>query len=261
VRNVKDNWLLALFISTLLIISIGIVASIYLIPVNDPVNRQLLFGIVFQMWGIMTTVIIVRKVLQMRDYQRWKAINSHVFNFLYLGTWAVMGQILGVFQVKIEVKESKMIEKFGVEYLNPKAEKEWSEKVKKEFEKTVKDGKDIVEKNMLKWKPTTHKEFARILKEYKDIINRLLESYPHQIPPEFLSLIIDVRERAHGLSNQSTMLSDTAFFVEQNVDYQGFHDRQVTDMESDHVLDLFCKLLKLLEVLDKAVGPEWKHHG
>jgi len=159
--------------------------------------------------------------------------------------------------VKLDIKQSPTITKFGVEYLNPEHHREWQQKVRQELKKTVKENSDMIKKNMRSWKPSTHKEFSETLQEFKNGVNELLASYPHQIVPEFLSVIIDVRERARGVLNQSEMLSEKEFFEKRGVDYKEFHTSRI-ESESHDIHDLFSKLLKLLYILDKNVGPGYK---
>ena len=260
----KLKWILLIFIAVLSLVSALLVAYVYLIlPIEDVINRQLLFGITFQIWGIITTVLVVREILHMRDTQRWQAVNSHVFNWLYMKIWATLEQTFGVFKIKLDIKESQTITEFGVERMNLQAHREWREKTLQELKRIEKNGAEPIRKNMLQWQPSTHREFSKIMKNLKDYINELLNSYPHQIPPEFLSKIISVRERAHGLSNQSDMLSDKELVekigskVQSDFSYQRHHDSMI-DGESKDVLDIFSKLLELLGILDKNVGPEWK---
>jgi hypothetical protein len=250
--------ILILFVTVLLISSFLIIVDVYFfLPVTDATNRQLLFGIAFQLWGIVATVLIVKKILDMRDTQRWEAINKYVFGFLYLKTQAVLSETFEVFGIEIELKESPTVKKVGVEYLNPEHSREWNQKSRKELEKIVKEGSQSIRKNIESWKPSTHGEFSRIMKSFKDEINELLRSYPHQIPPEFLSVIVDVRERTSGLSNQSRLLSHEDIMKEQRIDYKELNFSHA-EMESNDVLDLFSKLLKLLDILEKNIGSEWK---
>jgi len=53
------------------------------------------------------------------------------------------------------------------------------------------------------------------------------------------------------------MLSEKEFFEKQGANYEKFHASSI-ELESSHVYDLFSKLLKLLDILEKNVGPEWK---
>jgi hypothetical protein len=249
----KSKTILPIFIAASSLVSALLLAYIYLIlPLEDVINRQLLFGITFQIWGIIATVLVVREILYIRDNQRWQAVNSHVFNFLYLKIYAALSEMFAVFKVKLDVKESPRITKLGIEYMNPKAYEEWKKKVIEELKKIEKDGSEPIEKNMFEWQPSTHKEFSRIMADLKDYINELLNSYPHQIPPDFLAKIIDVRERAYGLSNQSLMFSDKEVVEKLGFEYQKMHDSMMK-MESGFVLDLVSKILKLLEILDKNV--------
>jgi len=256
--TMNSRLFLYLFLTGLLLVSLSLIAGIYrFLPIEDTITRQLLFGIAFQMWGIIVTVLIVKKVLDMRDAQRWESINKYVFGFLYLLTWGLVGEVFSIFGVKIDVKESSFIEKFGVQYMNPEHYREWKEKARQELEKVVKEGADTIRTNIKTWQPSKHKKFSSVLSVFQTKINDLFSAYPHQIPPEFLSPIVEARDRARGLSNLSGMLSDVEFIRSQGRTYAEVNASFV-DMESRDVLDLFSKTLKVLDVLEKNVGKEWK---
>lgn len=250
--------MLPISLVVLLIVSILLVVGIYTsLSIEDVINRQLLFGVVFQIWGIMATVLIVKKVLNIRDTQRWEAINEYVLGFLNLKTYGVLGQAFGVLGIEIEAKEKPTIKKTGVEFLNPEYTREWYQKTKQELEKILKEDAQPIKKNIEKWKPSTHKEFSEIMKSFNDGINELLISYPHQIPPELLSKIVCVRERARGLSNLSKALSSVDFMKEKGYDYKEVNFN-FAEMESKDVFDLFTKMLTLLNVLEKNLSSKWK---
>ena len=250
--------MLSISLVVLLIVSILLLAGIYtILPIEDVINRQLLFGVVFQIWGIMATVLIVKKVLDIRDTQRWEAINEYVLGFLNLKIYAVLGQVFGVLGIQIEAKENPIITKAGVEFINPAYDQEWYQKTKQELEKILKDGAQPIKLNLERWDPSTHKEFSEIMKSFKDGINELLMSYPHQIPPELLSKIVSIRERAHGLSNTSKVLTFEDFMKEKGYDYKEMNFRSA-EMESNFMFDLFTKMLDLLNVLEKNLSSKWK---
>lgn len=254
----KPKWILAISIAVLSIISASILAfTVYYFPAETNIPRDFLFSLTFEIWGIIATILVVQKLLDIRDNQRWQAVNRYVFGFLYLGVWAFLEELFGIFNVKIEVGVSPTVKKFGIEYMNPEHYTALKQELRKKL-KEVTDGESTaIKKNMQKWNPTTHEKFSKCLEDFYDRIKKLLEDYPHQIPPEFLSAIIDVRERTRGLKNQSEMLSDTEFFKEKGVNYDRFHSSFINP-ESQDVHDLFIKLSKLLNLLDKNVGKEWK---
>ena len=254
----KSKWILVIFVAILFLLSALLVAYIYLIlPIEDVINRQLLFGISFQIWGIITTVLVVRKIFNMRDNQRWQAVNSYVYNFLYWQLWASISEMFSVFKIVLDVKEKPTIIKVGKAYMNPEYDREWRNKVLLELKKIEKEGVLPIKKNMLDWQPSTHKEFSRIMEDLKSHINEELSSYPHHIPPEFLSKIVKIRDTAYGLTNQSLFLSEKDQVEKLGINYQKHHDSMM-DIESGQVFVLFGDLLKLLDILDKNVGDEWK---
>lgn len=249
---------LVMFFVVLLAVSALLLGIIYLyLPVGDVVNRQLLFGLIFQIWGILATILIVKKILDMRDTQRWQAINQQVFNWLYVHFWISVEGVLRVFKVKIDVKASPTIVKFGVEYMNPESSKEWQQKAAEELRKVIKSGAETVKKNMESFKPSDHKELAKVVESLETEINELLTSFPHQIPPEFLVTIVNVRERAKSIRKQSGTMANTNVIDKAGLDYKELNTGMI-EKESEHVHKFFSELLKLLEILEKNISPEFR---
>ena len=130
----KPKWVLLLFFAILSIASLSILLVIYYyLPIEEVITRQFLFGIVFQIWGIFATVLLVRKILEIRDTRRWESVNKHVFAFLYLKLWDVLYDIFEIFGVKIDVKEKPSVIRFGVEHLNPEHYSSWKKELEKEL--------------------------------------------------------------------------------------------------------------------------------
>jgi hypothetical protein len=233
-----------------LAISGCLVATIYFIlPVTDVINRQLLFGITFQIWGIITTILVVRKLLQMRDRQRWEVMNMYIFNLLNDDTCEFIDKILKILNVTVDVKNGQPILKYDVESLSMEEEKGLQHAREQRILKRItQEGSKPIEKIMRNWQPATHKEFSKIMEHFKDRITELLKSYPHQIPPELLSPIIDVREKAQNVSKLSDKLTNE---VPPNEEPLKTAREFVVYLESKDVLKLFSTMLILLEVLEK----------
>lgn len=251
-EKIKVNLAIGLFFA----ISLSIIAAIYLIPIEDVVDRQLLFGLSFQFVGVITTILIVRTLLSMRDNERWHAVNIHVYNSIYFIGWQTVQSLFKIFEIKLEsMKESPTISQLGIEYYNPKSGKEFKQKLMQELKSIEEGGAVPIRKNMLDWDTGKFSEFSSVMRNFVNFINYTLNSFPHQIPPEFLSKIVAVREKAQSLSYRAETYSNRKQWEDLGIDYQK-HVISMLDWESSEIHSFFSELRALLEVLENNVSPE-----
>jgi len=251
-EKMKVNLAIGLFFA----ISVLIIIGIYLIPIEDVVNRQLLFGLSFQFLGVLTTILIVRTLLSMRDNERWHAVNIHVYNLIFFMGWETLQRLFKIFKIKLEdMKESPTISQLGIEYHNPKSGTEFKQKLLQELKSIEEGGSVPIRKNMLDWDTEKFSEFSTVMKGFVNFINYTLNSFPHQIPPEFLSKIVDVREKARSLSYRAETYSNKKQWEDLGIDYQK-HVISMLDWESSETHMFFSELRALLKTLDKNVSPE-----
>lgn len=184
----------------------------------------------------------------MRDAERWRAINEHVFNWLYLQSLFSISRVLDVFKMKIDMKESAIINRFGLGILGSEKDKEWIEKAKEQLKEAVKGDANAIKKSMVNFQPSDHEQLSKIMEDLTDEIGKLLLSYPHNIPPEFLAIIVNVREKAAGIFKQSKTVRD--IMDKQGVNYNKVNTA-MTGLESKTVHDFFSELLKLLDIAEK----------
>ena len=160
--------------------------------------------------NVITVVIlglIIGGYINKKEDERWNVINKYVFNQLYLEFQMFIYSFLANLRVEYNrPKLKKTIKRKGKEYLNPKYASELLKIVSNKlsglskekisyFEKLI---TDINEKNIIKLKS--------ILISFSDKITELLNRFPHNIPPELLSKIINVRENAFYLRNNMGLL-------------------------------------------------------
>ena len=251
-EKLKVNLAIGLFFA----VSASIIIGIYLIPIEDIVNRQLLFGLSFQFVGVITTILIVRTLLSMRDNQRWHAVNIHVYNSIYFMGWETVQSLFKIFEIKLEgMKESPTISQLGIEYYNPNSGKEFKQKLLQELKSIEEGGAVPIRKNMLNWNTGKFSEFSTVMRNFVNFINHILNSFPHQIPPELLSKIVDVREKAQSLSYRAETYSNKKQWEDLGIDYQK-HVISMLDWESSEIHLFFSELRALLKALDNNVSPE-----
>ncbi|MFZ3076962.1 MAG: hypothetical protein WA139_00740 [Candidatus Aenigmatarchaeota archaeon] len=204
-------------------------------------TETLIAGLIIQSFGSIFTILVVQKILIIRDNERWMTINTYVYNFLFSKIYVFIEELIEILNIEIKFNQQPKIKRLGIEYFNPNFFNESLGKYEKVLKELSEESESVFLESIKTWNHEKFRIFSNVLDDFYKEINKLLVDYPHNIPPEILKHIILVREELRGRSNFAKTLANSGKKLD------GL--REFLRIEVKYISKLFKNLYELRKIL------------
>jgi len=215
----------------------------YLTVRLEPRVDEAVFLVATQLIGVIISVLLVQRLLEYRESRRWHAVNVYLYNRVYLEILVFVPEFNDIFGLpKPTVTAPSSRREFGVEYLNPRAMKEFLEALHDSLKESSDANASQIETNLRGWDKAKHVRLHKLLVALEKGIGDAYKEYPHEIPPEMLGLLLD-----------ATSFARTAALVSEPASYDDALYSTAGGLEAQHSLAGFQSktILTMLGTLEK----------